>query len=265
MADESGAGRVEPVAEVEEASPEEAEDVEASPKRRRTSMSQLELWGKKSDDWVQGKDVLMSLDDLEIGVGLEKGQVRPLREDIYKERLSDLLKVMPDKPVDVTVWNPSLADPSMPPMQNLCVNSHNLPCTGAKKAVISGQHTVKALLELRRRYIEAEKPLPSWLVQVNAKVLKPETPVHWRQMFAGDEQFRQGRAKQLQLSDLAAHLLGTDEVKLEANEVKRLAMALRKCGFDRAESVVCHPFTEWTLCDGGSSGIVACFHLFFLS
>ena len=76
--------------------------------------------------------------------------------------------------------------------------------------MISGQHTVKALLELRRQYIEEEKPLPSWLVHVNAKILKPETPVHWRQMYAGDEQFRQGRATQLQLSDLAAHLLGTD-------------------------------------------------------
>ena len=107
--------------------------------------------------------------------------------------------------------------------------------------MISGQHTVKALLELRRQYIEEEKPLPSWLVHVNAKILKPETPVHWRQMYAGDEQFRQGRAKQLQLSDLAAHLLGTDEVKKERDSVIRLAMALRKCGFDRAETEVCDP------------------------
>ena len=116
MADESGAaaeGRQEQV-------PEESQATSPRPspaKRRKTTTAKAaeELWGGASDKWIQSKDTLIALDDLEVGVGLDKGQVRPLREEIYKERLRDLMKVKPDKPLDVTVWNPSLADPSMFP------------------------------------------------------------------------------------------------------------------------------------------------------
>ena len=104
--------------------------------------------------------------------------------------------------------------------------------------MISGQHTVKALLELRRLWIKAEKPLPNWLMVVNAKVLKPETPVHNRQLFAGDEQYRQSQLEQLRFSDLATHLLSSEEVTSQTDEITRIGLALRKCGFERAETPV---------------------------
>ena len=110
-----------------------------------------------------------------------------------------------------------------------------------KKAVISGQHTVKALLELRAQFILQSKKLPRWLEVVHATVLRPDTPVHWRQMMAGDEQFKQSRARSLKMSDLATHLLGTPEVRDNPSEITRLAWALRKCGFDRDTRPVCHP------------------------
>ena len=56
-----------------------------------------------------------------------------------------------------------------------------------KKEVISGQHTVKALLELRAQYVLQSKKLPRWLEVVRPTMLRPDTPVHWRQMVAGDE------------------------------------------------------------------------------
>ena len=122
-----------------------------------------------------------------------------------------------------------------------------------KKPVISGQHTVKALMELRRLALMGNSQLPEWLQVVSATMLKPETPVHWRQTIAGDEQYRQGRAKALRLSDLAVHLLGTPEVRDCSNTMTRLLMALRKCGFDRGENVVCPsplvrflPGTAWS-------------------
>ena len=104
--------------------------------------------------------------------------------------------------------------------------------------MISGQHTVKALLELRRTWIKAEKPIPQWLEVVNAKVLRPETPVHCRQLFAGDEQYRQSQTVQLKLSDLASHLLGSEEVTKDNVSWRRLGLALRKCGFERADTPV---------------------------
>ena len=63
----------------------------------------------------------MPLDELEIGVGVQLGQVRTLRQDIYEERLRDLQLLPPQKPVEVVVWNPSAADPSVfPSMLHCC-------------------------------------------------------------------------------------------------------------------------------------------------
>ena len=94
-------------------------------------------------------------------------------------------------------------------------------------------------MKLRRRWIKAEKPLPPWLKVVNGKVLKPETPVHCRQLFAGDEQFRQSQLEQLRFSDLATHLISSTEVSSMQQDYQRLGLALRKCGFERKESTVC--------------------------
>ena len=106
--------------------------------------------------------------------------------------------------------------------------------------MISGQHTVKALLELRAVFIKESRKLPRWLEVVRATMLRPDTPVHWRQMVAGDEQFKQSRAKALKVSDLATHLLGTVEVRENPNDLTRLGWALRKCGFDRETRPVCN-------------------------
>ena len=107
--------------------------------------------------------------------------------------------------------------------------------------MISGQHTVKALLELRAVFIKESRKLPRWLEVVRATMLRPDTPVHWRQMAAGDEQFKQSRAKALKVSDFATHLLGTEEVRQNPNDLTRLGWALRKCGFDRETRPVCIP------------------------
>lgn len=94
-------------------------------------------------------------------------------------------------------------------------------------------------MELRRQYLVKEIALPNWLQVVNGKILKADTPVHVRQLHAGDEQYRQSQTEALKLSDLAAHLLMSKEVKEDPEDWRRLAMALRKCGFDRAETPVC--------------------------
>lgn len=116
MAQESGAAQpVLPVVASEQA--EEPQGTEQSPgkKKKGTHWTTVELWGESAEQWIQARDVQIPLDELEIGVGLAKGQVRELSEEVYLKRLKNLEQVRPDRPVDVTVWNPSLTDPSMLP------------------------------------------------------------------------------------------------------------------------------------------------------
>ena len=114
MAEESGAAG-HPVPEnVPVEDPAQLATVQSPAKRRKTvTVSKEEVWGSKLDQWVQAKDQLIPLDELEVGVGIEKGQVRQLRQELVQKRLESLEQVPPDRPVDVTVWNPSVANPSM--------------------------------------------------------------------------------------------------------------------------------------------------------
>ena len=116
MAQESGAALPVAAAALPEGEVEE-QGVEVTPskKRKTTPATKEEMFGDSQEQWVQARDVQLSLDDLEVGVGLTRGQVRPLSEDTVKQRLANLQQVPPDRPVDVTVWNPSMADPSMFP------------------------------------------------------------------------------------------------------------------------------------------------------
>ena len=156
--------------------------------------------------------------------------------------MKDPVAVPPDHPLQVTVWNPSLADQSM---LQLCLLPNRVvsfrPFTGNKKAVISGQHTVKAPLELRAQYIQQSKKLPRRLGVVQATMMRSDTPVHCRQMRARDEQFEHSRARDMPMPHLATHLLGTAEVWDNPDELTQLGWALQTCGFDRDTRPVCNP------------------------
>ena len=121
MAEESGAAAPVVPEEVPAEAAEEQPSSQSPAKKRKVGAALKEhIWGSKLDQWVQAKDQLVPLDELEVGVGIEKGQVRQLREELVQKRLDSLQQVPPDRPVDVTVWNPSVADPSMLPLFSTC-------------------------------------------------------------------------------------------------------------------------------------------------
>ena len=71
------------------------------------------LFGEPAEKQVQARGVEVALDDLDIGVGVEVGQVREVSADIWQGHMKDLDDIPPDHHLQVTVWNPSLADQSM--------------------------------------------------------------------------------------------------------------------------------------------------------
>ena len=93
---------------------------------------------------------------------------------------------------------------------------------------------------LRQEDLSSGKALRPWQERVRAKILRADTPQHLRQLAAGDSQFQQRVYVDLKLSDWARLLLGPD-VKQHSDFEKRIALAIRKCGFERPETPVCRP------------------------
>lgn len=92
--------------------------VAASPKPRakaahKAPVDTSEIFGSSVDQWISERNVLMSIDNLEIDVGIAMGQVRSLQADIVAERIADLTLLPPAEPLPVTVWNPSIAEPGV--------------------------------------------------------------------------------------------------------------------------------------------------------
>ena len=92
-----------------------------SPKKKKhtkSAMSKEEterVFGEATNKWVQTFSQLVPLEQLDVGIGLAGGQIRLLAEDQVHEALKGFQQVPPTKPIDVTVWNPNLADPGLPP------------------------------------------------------------------------------------------------------------------------------------------------------
>lgn len=87
-------------------------------KRTKSAMTKEEterVFGEATDKWVQTFSQLVPLEQLDVGIGLAGGQIRLLAEDQVQEALKGFQQVPPTKPIDVTVWNPNLADPGLPP------------------------------------------------------------------------------------------------------------------------------------------------------
>ena len=72
------------------------------------------------------------------------------------------------------------------------------------------------MLILREEDLAAGRALRAWQQKVRAKVLRHDTPVHLRQLAAGDSQYKQRSYEDLKLSDWGRLLLGP-EVKKEGD------------------------------------------------
>ena len=77
MAEESGAAALFVPEEVSSEAVEEQAASQSPAKRRKVIVIMKErIWGSKLDQWVQAKEQLVPLDELEVGIGIERGQVR---------------------------------------------------------------------------------------------------------------------------------------------------------------------------------------------
>ena len=106
---------------------ETAPEVSAEPSPKKAKKGDLlehsqDFFGEPGDQWVAAQGSFLSLDSLAVGVGVEMGQVRALDPNLVQQRVRDLKQAPPDKPIAVTVWNPSLADTSVPPSSSPCAS-----------------------------------------------------------------------------------------------------------------------------------------------
>ena len=105
-----------------------------------------------------------------------------------------------------------------------------------------------ALSTLRSELLLKGLPMPQHLEFVRATVLLHSTPVGDRQVLAGDSQFAQSSVEPLRLSEFCALLLSGDVATIPEPE-RRLAVAIRKSGYDRTKRVVCPaPFPALLAC-----------------
>ena len=116
----------------------------------------------------------------------------------------------------------------------------SLPLTGTRLYILSGQHGVKALLELREKWIaEGHGEMPLWLRVVRADILKHKTPLPIRQMIAGDEQYRQQNVSRVKVSEFLRHLWQWKPVGRRTEMWQRIADSLVKAGWSRPDNQVC--------------------------
>ena len=103
--------------------------------------------------------------------------------------------------------------------------------------MLSGQHISAAMALLhRRRLAEGLESMP-FLCTVDAEILKYETPVHVRQLYAGERQFQQQSVGATSWSNLL--FLALPSPQREANDHARLVDAVARAGFERETNRVC--------------------------
>ena len=111
--------------------------------------------------------------------------------------------------------------------------------------MLSGQHTTKALMTLRDRWIteRGAASLPLCLTKLRADILNHDVPLHVRKLVAGTEQFKQEGFSRIPLSEWAARVLdNAPEPGYAIN--KCVATAVACCGYRRPEDTVCLLFKD---------------------
>ena len=112
--------------------------------------------------------------------------------------------------------------------------------TDRKFIVLSGQHTTKALMTLRKEWIQerGDAKLPECLRHLRADILFHDVALEHRKLVAGTEQFKQEGFSHIPLSSWATSVLENKPVpgySIRPTIVKAVAC----CGYRRPEDSVC--------------------------
>ena len=192
-----------------------------------------DLYGSSYEQYWLEEAVEIPVEELLLDDTAAQGQIRVIEPSAVAERVASMRQAEPVDLLEVRVWE---SDPTGVNTGTVSfISGSFFPCAGTHKVVLSGQHSVKAMLQIRQEDLAANRDLRPWQTKVRAKVLKNETPLAVRRMIAGDSQFQQRNYKDLKLSDWATLFLKSEEEQFHM----RLAAAVRASGYDRPPDVVC--------------------------
>ena len=174
-------------------------------------------WAVAGDWYMPGiRDI--DVDALDIDHTLSSGQIRVLSDAGVEARMQSLRTNPPSDLLQVLVW---------------------LPRPGHDRyVVLGGQHTIEAVRRLRQELVERAQPVPRVYRKVQARVVRPETPLDIRQRLAGDHQAAQGAVRDVPLWQVATFVVrGMQSAAPGAadpdNHVPALLAAIQKSGRPR--------------------------------
>ena len=196
------------VEEVEEARSESDEDTKEKErelkKQRWTGLETInrKYWGALAK--------VMSVDSLSFDVHQVHGQTRPIDPVHVKNLMESLTIRPPNHLLRISVWD--------------CV-------TDRKTYVVSGQHLMRAVLNLRQEREEKGLQVPRWMKNVEVDVLKFETPLTDRRIYAGAMNASTKVARQSTLAE-CVRLYQTLAVDTELDFNQRVVKAVEMSGLN---------------------------------
>ena len=198
------------------------------------------LYSVVPSSWFVQRGVERQLQGLLFDVAGEHGQARRLDLAVVQEKVESFCHAEPTEPCSVIVWPSDAAGMPLP------THSHKVPTllspfSGSQLYVLSGQHGVGDLMDIRAHWVAEDRgDLPRWLQVVKANVLSVETPAEVRRLAAGEEQYRQQNVARVRVSEFLQHLCSWMPAGPRVELVHRIVDAVAVAGYPRPEKVCSH-------------------------
>jgi hypothetical protein len=173
------------------------------------------------EDFIMDRKKKVPFADIKFDETATKGQARPLDYELAVVRQHEIRKNVPAAPIEPILWQES---------------------AGGKYIPLTLQHTTKACM-LEQARLVGQVDLPPYLQYVRGTILKPDTPLHIRELIAGADQNRQESIHSVRLSRVAQLILRKEEGEARRPLEDRLRLAIMKTGHKRPETRVCIPAT----------------------
>ena len=187
--------------------------------------------------WYLQRGVEWPLQGLEFDVTGAHGQARRLDLAVVAEKVESFGHAPPSEPYGVTLW-PCDEAGMLLSFSVSCVPTPSPLFPGSQHYVLSGQHGVRALMDIRAQWeAEGRGDLPRWLEVVRADVLSPTTPVELRRLAAGEEQYRQQMVSRVRVSEFLRHLVNWQPAGPRVELAHRIADAVAVAGYQRLDKV----------------------------
>ena len=199
------AGGVEELQELRSESEEDVKEKERELKKQKwTGLETINrrYWGSLAK--------VMSLDSLTFDVHQVHGQTRPIDPVHVKNLMESLTIRPPNHLLRISAWD--------------CV-------TDRKMYIVSGQHLMRAVMNLRQEREEKGLQVPRWMKNVEVDVLRFETPLSDRRIYAGAMNASTKVARQSTVAE-CVRLYQTLAVDTELDFNQRVVKAVEMSGLN---------------------------------